>query len=760
MKSKGRSDSVFKSSSGSKKDSSKALTLRDSDAPVTPSQALPSTPTFEPPPPFLINTDDTPIGRPRSYSALPLIRIPQAGDPIPVSPIELPRMSPLARDANPNTVLPPRSSPRTQLDVFVEMMVRGAQSVVPPANMEVIIDEAKKDERPPRPPRSHPSSPAIQVTVKEDEEGSKVFGRSNSDSSAMPTIAEEAPPSPTRDSASDGAPSPLPAPREVDLTLGVAENASPFVHEESSPSLESGYPIEQEFTITGSGEAPMPPPRRNIAGDSPQRASSRHTLRHQHVPSPKLYRSNTAILPQNRSLTPHKSFTTPVVSPAPEHFTNVVLKPSPHRPPDVQWVSTDSRYPFSPREGESLQLRGNIQGHPVEAELSRGKSESSGLIATGNDDFNARASADSITQSRVRSNSDGTRSRSNSMPQKPVLLPAATAGTPPPTKPEPSSNSSSNGAISKSPPGKSASPKIEPVSAVDHSKKVDRENSPSAGITRRSEPLRESCDSTREIFIPIRDLSPNINASRETSSDSLHSWNSNCSKSIKSSSESAPRSGATSASTSIANSIDSLKNSTDSVRGSAEVKRGPTASDLVKMFASMGGSSSNAYDAHKSSPELSPGKRLLRKTSADTLSNKETAKSKYIRKTSSDSINTVTRSSDAVLGSISTSPVVTFKDMFESLSKSMAPLRPSGHIKKGSEDSALNKEKEKEKEREKEKGGKVGRSDSSPSFVVPHASTTSTSTTSYSTPSSTSSSPVPEEKPHKQNSTRRFFSRS
>lgn len=706
MKVKGRSDSVFKSSSGSKKDS-KLSQSKESDTPLTPTQAIPSIPSFEAP-----TDDDTPIGRPRSYSALPLIRIPQAGDPIPVSN-ELPRMSPLARDI-PSV---PRVPPRNQLDVFVELMVRGAQSVVPPTNMEVIIDQdEKKEDRPPRPPRVHPSPPANHVTFRDEDLDEPKIVRSSSDSSVMPTIseAEEAivPPSPK-------------ASEEVSAPFSNAETSSPVTTEteDSIPqqpqSLEAGYPIEEQATFV----APRPSPRRNT--DEPPKPISlarASTLRHQHVPSPKLYRSNTAMLPQNRSLPPHKSFTTPPAVKAEQHFTNVVLKPSPHRPADVQWSATDSKYPISPYKGDGDQdmahHKAMIQGHAVEAELSRGKSESSGLF------FFQGEQPDSVTPSRLRSNSDGTRSRSNSSPQK--LIPPTT-----PVK-------DSNGTATKTPTRPSSAtspPKVESPTE----KKLD--NSPNTGITRRNDTLKESNDSNREIVVPLR-------SEYASSTDSL-SWSSQGSKSIKSSNES--KSGSTSTSTSIANSAESLQSSTESLRASAEVKKGPSASDLVRLFASMSGS-----DTSKSSVELG-GRKLIRKTSADTISGKkEGVANRFIRKTSSDSIRTsspsvssatfmsppiqsVSRSADSVLPA--NSPVGAFKDLPEPRTKPpLVPPRPSGHMKQSSADSAM-REKEKEV---KEKG--VGRSDSSPAFTV------------VTSPPTSPTSPE-KQQPPKQSSSRRLFHR-
>jgi hypothetical protein len=148
LKTKGKSEAFLNKSSqsGNKREPSKPILINTSkEAESIPIPHIPSTPTFENAP----NDEHNPLGRPRSFSAAPLLRVPQAGDPVPNSSPDQ-RLSPLARDAS--------RAPRTQLDVLMEL-VRGAHGVVVPPAMDVIIDR-DAIHRPRRPPRHVPVSPA------------------------------------------------------------------------------------------------------------------------------------------------------------------------------------------------------------------------------------------------------------------------------------------------------------------------------------------------------------------------------------------------------------------------------------------------------------------------------------------------------------------------------------------------------------------------------------------------------------------------
>lgn len=228
---------------------------------------------------------------------------------------------------------------------------------------------------------------------------------------------------------------------------------------QSEPSTDSKTESEERSGAISPTSSTSTSHRRHIrrhtdaADNTPQRSSTR-TLRHQHVPSPKLYRSNTAILPPTgRSIVSHKSFHS-ITTPS-EDFTNIVLKPVARRPADVPWSPTripalnlnnnndgtgsdSSRPPISPRGGPEKSPRGAPEKDPATAgsngtgkparidgiELHRGKSESHLQNA---EDLQATARE-----------MEATRARSNSSPMKVIMstqgIPSiARALSPPPT---------------------------------------------------------------------------------------------------------------------------------------------------------------------------------------------------------------------------------------------------------------------------------------------------------------------------------------
>lgn len=674
---------------------------------------VPTTPVFE-----VNEPESNPLGRPRSYSAAPLLRIPQAGDPIP-NPAD-PRMSPLARDVS--------RVPRTQLDLLMEF-AHGPQSVATPPIIEAIIDHDTLG-RPRRPPRHVPVSPARFEPMKEVDEGKVATNTTHTttETDSTATVTSTANGTDNTTNEADNATSSL---DNQNLTTESAEENrsvttetydSDAINNDTSSTTSVNAHTETADTISEpesdtaeqyngeprsttppsstveSGSRPPARPHANTDGNAPRPANRTLTRHHEHVPSPKLYRSNTTLLPQTRAIVQHKSFTAAVAATSEEHFTNIVLKPVSRRAADSPTKNTNDGSGADNSGRSPLSPRGANTARSEASELHRGKSES---LLQHSETTNARKK-----ETRARSNSSpmkvivssygttypaGTDTDSNPAPAPASLVvPAPTPAslvvpapsalvvpssntlvrskTTPPTTPTYASKPNVSFSLPDDKEGKLPTPtKKETLTRGDSANGL-RED---VGIKKR-EALKESSDSTREIPVPIR-IEPVPGIVRRESSESFTSGYSSSKSSIKTSS---------SDSDSMKSSADSLRTSSESLKSSSEMPKSESggrkiqfSSDLAKMF-----SRGSEMITQRSSPELATHqgegivRKLTRKISVDAI------KDQQEKKKAREELLKRKASADTIQSPISKSVDYSAKDF-----RGGRPAVPARQTKKGEE---------------------------------------------------------------------------
>lgn len=325
------------------------------------------------------------LQRPRSFSAAPMLRLPLPSE------LLLEDRSPRTREPSPRT--PP---PHNNIEMIAEFARQGNISLTPtigsipevpdygvhagsnetekpaenqpiPASEPIEAEPERPQSSPTRLQESQPDLPqdnqdntqtqqqeTLNEEVKDENKPVEIDSEEHQQSyeEEVPQIVAHEPRSPPR---TPPYTYDLPTPPQSPLSPE-SPPYSPDSQYTNEPPWSPGPSIELDSFLHDSSssvsstssarEKPIPPPRRSPIIDPQSKLMARPIMRHHQVPSPKLYRSNTA--PFNRQPGNVRSFASALSltgkSSEPENFANVVLRP----------IKRGPRSPGSPSQGEDV----------------------------------------------------------------------------------------------------------------------------------------------------------------------------------------------------------------------------------------------------------------------------------------------------------------------------------------------------------------------------------------------------------------------